>query len=285
MRRDIFRIISWGGIGDALLLTPALRALKAEQPDRKVAVFYPKKSHEEVLRHNPNIDILKTANPLACPFEAFSYYFGLKPFHLVNYGQYSPSRFARVHAAEIIARMLGVKLDGAHMEVFLTSQERDRAAAHFVYRTRTIALHTGANCSSNKNWPEQNWSSLVRRNPQFRFLQLGAADDPNAEGAVDLRGRTTLREAFAILACSDCFVGIESSLAHAASALKIPGIVIFGPTTPQVWGNSNLTNLYKRAPCSPCIDVLFSDPCPYERYCMTDITVVEVENTLYRLFK
>jgi ADP-heptose:LPS heptosyltransferase len=277
MPAGCLRVVSWGGIGDALLLTPALRALK-RAGHRRILLFYPKASHRAVFAHNPHLDGLKPATLRAGLREVVRYRRRPHEFRLTNYGQYGPSRFRTRHAAELIADMLEVTLDSTRPELYLTETERRAAATRA--DGRAIVLHAGATCSANKEWPREHWVSLVRRSGDLRFLQLGTRDEPPIAGAVDLRGRTDLRMAFAIVERAAAFVGIDSSLAHAASAVGTPGVVIFGPSLPQVWGHANLTNLYRPVRCSPCIDVLLGDPCPYDRSCLRGITVAEVEVAL-----
>ena len=52
------RIRTWGGLGDVLLTTPALRALKQQQPRRRVKVFCASRGHFELLQRNPYVDAL-----------------------------------------------------------------------------------------------------------------------------------------------------------------------------------------------------------------------------------
>jgi hypothetical protein len=70
------------------------------------------------------------------------------------------------------------------------------------------------------------------------------------------------------------------TFAHATSAFGTPGVVLFGASTPKVWGHSNNINLYKDLRCAPCIDLLFDSPCPYGKPCMTTISVGEVREAL-----
>lgn len=48
----------------------------------------------------------------------------------------------------------------------------------------------------------------------------------------DLSGKTDLRTFFALISMSNVLFTVDSSAMHAASALKIPGAAVFGPTDP-----------------------------------------------------
>lgn len=51
---------------------------------------------------------------------------------------------------------------------------------------------------------------------------------PEVGGALDLRGRSSLREAAGLIAAADCFVGIESGPTCIAAALQAPAVGLFG---------------------------------------------------------
>jgi ADP-heptose:LPS heptosyltransferase len=121
--------------------------------------------------------------------------------------------------------------------------------------------------------------------PDYTFIQLGLAKEPAVEGAVDFRGKTSFREAMALIEAALSFVGVVSSFAHATSAVNKPGVVLFGPSSPEVWGHSNNINIYKRKRCAPCVDQLQSSACPYNKVCMRDITVDEVHSALLTVMK
>jgi len=105
-------------------------------------------------------------------------------------------------------------------------------------------------------------------------------NEDKVEGAADLRGKTSFREALSILNSSLSFVGVVSSFSHATSAFGTPGVVLFGASSPEAWGHSNNINIYKDLECAPCMDILLGSPCPYGKPCMTTITVDEVRKAL-----
>jgi ADP-heptose:LPS heptosyltransferase len=110
---------------------------------------------------------------------------------------------------------------------------------------------------------------------------VGLPGEPHVPGAVDLRGKTSLREVFALLKAASGFVGVTSSFSHATNAFGTPGVVLFGPSAPEVWGHANNVNLSRNLPCAPCIDVLHNAPCPYGAECM-HIPVAQVQEALRR---
>jgi ADP-heptose:LPS heptosyltransferase len=117
------------------------------------------------------------------------------------------------------------------------------------------------------------------------IVQLGSPSDPPIEGALDLRGRTTLREAAGVLAGARLFIGLVGYLMHAAAAVGTPSVIIFGGREhPAQSGYAHNRNLFTPLHCSPCW--LWRD-CPYDRECMRRITpedvVVEARAVLRRV--
>ncbi|MFT7032460.1 MAG: ADP-heptose:LPS heptosyltransferase [Cyclobacteriaceae bacterium] len=98
--------------------------------------------------------------------------------------------------------------------------------------------------------------------PEYRFIQLGVMKEPPIRGAVDLRG-LKMRDSMSVVSLSDLFVGIDSFLSHVATALKIPGVVLFGATPPDVFGHEENENLYGNTFCSPCYEYLGDSVCPF----------------------
>jgi ADP-heptose:LPS heptosyltransferase len=45
-----------------------------------------------------------------------------------------------------------------------------------------------------------------------------------------------LSYAMALVAASDLFLGVDSCMLHAADFHRVPGVGLFGPTSPRRWG-------------------------------------------------
>jgi len=284
MKRPILHVMPAGGIGDAILHTAAIRGWKAKNPQGRVFVYCTNDSYYEVLRENPHIDSLRRLTWA-------HYLFGQLPgvrrwvkqnMRVADYARVAPSLFGSEPAGRVIGEMLGVKVDDASPELHLTKDEIEIGKQRLASYRLPVALHVLGRCTENKQWPYANWEAVVTGCPQFAFIQLGLTDEPLIMGAVDLRG-LTLRESFAVTKHCRAFVGVDSAPAHAAAALKIPAVVLFGPSSPEVWGHSTARNLYVQQRCGPCIDTLATGQCPYERACMSAISVTAVQEALVEL--
>jgi len=104
-----------------------------------------------------------------------------------------------------------------------------------------------------------------------------AADADPTGSAVNLCGRTTLRQLAAIIAGSSIVITADSTPMHMAAAHGRPLVALFGPTHPQRTGPyGRLHDVLKLGlECSPCYIRKLSQ-CPHDHACMRDLTVDRV---------
>lgn len=203
-----------------------------------------------------------------------------KGIRFSNYGRFYPNSCYDITAAQMIAEELGVRLEGGKTELFLSPDESREGKARVAALSRPlIGIQTTAAWSANKNWPVERWAELVNQNKRATFVQVGLKNDHPAPGTMDFRG-IGLRRTFAVIGACDAFVGVDSGLAHAACALNVVSLVVCGPTSPTVISDPRSRILYSARPCSPCIEVLVGDRCPYGLACMQDITANRVSSEL-----
>jgi ADP-heptose:LPS heptosyltransferase len=277
----IVRIMTWGGIGDILLMTPSLRALKHLDRNVGLEVICIDQHHFDVLRYNPHIDRLDLVPaPLVFPgpisLGHMSATFEGEQYKRLDYGRLFPMVIGRP-ATRTIAAILGLELADPTLEIFLTEDEEAQARETMAPFNTPVVIHVTSRCSVNQNWSLSMWEQLVRRNPQYTFVQLGLSDEQKIPGSVDLRSRTAIRQSIALIKYAKGFVGVVSSMAHATNAVGAPAVVLFGPSSPEVWSHSNIRPVTKRMRCSPCIDLLGGHACPYGAPCLSEIAVEDVE--------
>lgn len=177
------------------------------------------------------------------------------------------------HIIAEMCRLAGIEGEVALRPRLSLSPEEIAAAPRL---PRQIALHSSAAAAalpfSNKEWGADRFSALAALLAEdFSLVQIGSVRDPLLPGvALDLRGRTTLREAAAVQAASLLFVGLEGFLSHLARAVDCPSVVLLGgrATATQVGYSANL-HLRAATPCSPCG---LRSTCPHDLACMTGIT-------------
>lgn len=154
-----------------------------------------------------------------------------------------------------------------------------------------VGIHPGGSVFkglSLKRWSAENFGELCRRlHLQFGVTPVifGNPDEVELKFAIQARCPQvffaygpTIRDTAAQIACCRAFVSNDSSLAHLASAVDTPVIMLCGPTNPSQVKPYTATGtvLHSKVPCSPCFDVGRRPmQCKNSRvqYCMKSITV------------
>ena len=131
--------------------------------------------------------------------------------------------------------------------------------------------------SGSPPW-EENWSG----NFGARLVLLGGREEGPVANLVkehldlpvlNLVGQTDLRQALGVLSRLKLLVTNDSGLMHAAAALQVPLVALFGSTDPLATGpfTGRAAVLSHPLPCSPC----FKRTCDLGYACLTAISVAE----------
>ncbi len=110
-----------------------------------------------------------------------------------------------------------------------------------------IVLHPGA-AQASRRWPPRRWAQVaaglrgygaplvVTGGPQERGLAEEVAALAGLPDTAVLAGRTDPLELAALLAAARLLVAPDTGVAHLATALGTPSVLLFGPTPPALWG-------------------------------------------------
>ncbi len=164
-------------------------------------------------------------------------------------------------------------------------------AMHLSSKRPAVILCPGAEFGPSKRWPPTHFADLARRCLE-RGLQVWLVGSPNdkiATSAViaaagesareirDLAGHTDLGTAIDVLSAGALVVSNDSGLMHAAAALGVPLIALFGSSspvfTPPLSDSARVARI--EIECSPC----FKRECPLGHFrCMRDLAPEQVYN-------
>lgn len=127
----------------------------------------------------------------------------------------------------------------------------------------------------NREWfPERFQELCAQLRSDVRVVQIGSSSDTKLEGAVDLRGKTSLRQTAAVLANSLVFIGLSGFTMHLARAVDCRSVIIYGGRErPAITGYVANKNLYQQVRCAPC---WLRNTCEFNHKCMEMITVDHV---------
>jgi heptosyltransferase-3 len=145
-----------------------------------------------------------------------------------------------------LAEVLGVHAKNLRLAFHVTDTERERARARLRTRWSTQAgpLVGLQMCSfptkAHRDWPVEHFRLLAQhladRYPEVRFVVLGddharRAAEPfmqsHAARTLLSAGETSLREAGALIAEMDLYVGVDTGPTHIAGALGVPMVPLY----------------------------------------------------------
>jgi ADP-heptose:LPS heptosyltransferase len=186
--------------------------------------------------------------------------------------------------------------------------DRDRELAedfikeHSLEGKILVGLHAGSDTFKNmikKRWSAEKYGRLIKAfkdDSSIHFLLFGGRDERelnadismmSSENSSVVKGYHFFHSAAIIERCS-AFICGDTGLMHTASALDIPVIAIFGPTSSVYTKPLNKGSMVikKDHDCIPCYEYsrtpLFCDQDrPYK--CLEDISVEEIKNELERI--
>jgi ADP-heptose:LPS heptosyltransferase len=140
--------------------------------------------------------------------------------------------------------------------------------------------------SPRKKLPDQKWEKLVKAlsGRGYFVAQLGKGD--KIKGAYSLLGQTSPKEAVKLLTCFDLVITSDSFLMHGAKCAGVPAVVLWGASSPEIFGYPEHLNIRGRRDCG-CLSHQcykldggpeFHSACahPQETRCMNNISVEEI---------
>ncbi len=180
------------------------------------------------------------------------------------------------HILAVMSRKAGVHGE-IDLRPYFNLTDEEKLDGRYAEHQLTIQC-IGPNSNSamlNKLWYIDRYQTVVEKvkaelGGNIEIIQIGGTSDPLLKGVKDLRGKTSVRNAAAILSQSVCFLGTVGFLMHLARAVECPSVIIYGGRE-HSWQsgytcNENLNSFIDCAPCWKWND------CNHNRKCMDSIT-------------
>ena len=132
----------------------------------------------------------------------------------------------------------------------------------------------------NRDWGFEKWQYVVNElKEKILFIQTSFGDQKILNNVLNIKN-INFRNACAIMSKTDLFIGTEGGMHHAAAALNLNAIVIFGGfINPKITGYEIHKNIYINDKLSPCGSKYECDHC---KKCMNDI---KINNVIYEIKK
>lgn len=255
------------GLGDLLTAVPALRALADAFPDHRRVLAAPQTLAPLAALSGAVSEVVDTKPlaPLAASLcgadvavnlhgrgpQSHRVLLDARPRRLISFANPevpesagSPPWRAGEHEVSRWCRLLegcGIPADPGRLDLSPPPRPVPESA-----RGATL-IHPGA-ASAARRWPADRWAAVAR----FEAAKGRAVVVTGGAGEVDLArsvaeaagleeaavyaGRTDLMELAAVVAAAGRVVCGDTGVAHLATALRTPSVVIFGPVSPAEWG-------------------------------------------------
>jgi lipopolysaccharide heptosyltransferase II len=309
-------LIRPGGIGDAVLLIPTIRALRQAYPaciidilaeKRNAAVFAFTPLVRAIYRYDtiPGLStVMRNRYDVVIDTEQW-YRLAAVVARLVRV----PVKigFGTNERARLFTHSVSYSLEAYETESFLSllqplgitapeisvtpflhiSETAAHAACSLLEGTKQfVALFPGASVRE-KCWGTEKFSSLAARlaERQIAVVVVGGSDDASVgeevvmrTAGLNLAGRTSLVETAAIIARADVLVSGDSGVLHIAAGLNVSSVSLFGPSSSAKWAPRGRSDrvICAHLACSPCSLYGTIPPCPNDVLCMEKITVDQV---------
>lgn len=338
IKQILIRSTNW--VGDAIITTPAIRAVRKNFPEAKISllakpwvapIFYNNPYIDNILlydvsgKHKGLSGILRLSKELRKQkfdlaillqnaFEAvliaflagipnrLGYNTDARSLLLTHCIRLKPA-LKRVHQINYYWGILegaSLKTDGRQLILVVTDEERKHAeeilAKHGITgKDRLIGINPGAVFGSAKRWFPERYAALSVKLQEYSGAKIAIFGGPGEKAlgqyiselmvnrCVNFCGKTSLREAVALIERCQLFITNDSGLMHVAAALDTPQIAIFGSTDYVTTMPSSPKSQIIRAsvPCSPCLKA----DCPIDHRCMENITVDMVYAAAVKLLR
>lgn len=272
------------GIGDGIIFTSVAKAIYHKN-GKKVLVSH---KHNELYENNPYIqtidDIFDTK--LNKEIESKINDIGINIIYPTYWnfaedrGKYVLSYPKKHIIAETAAKTGYIGDIDLKPEIFLT--EKEKSFGRFSEDRKQIVIMSSS-VDIHKQW--NKWQDLVDKIKDKHFIiQLGAHTDTVLNGAVDGRGRYSLRECASILYNSDLFVGSIGGLMHLARAVDCPSVIAYSSAEPYYLVNYICNENVKAAnPCDKCAKdntSPYSEICCNNYNCIRSISIEDMLNAI-----
>lgn len=264
-------IIRFSSIGDIVLTTPLLRALKEQKPDIEIH-YITKKVYAPVLENNPHIDqLILLEDKLSSLFpqlkkQKYDFIVDLhnnlrslrikavlkRPYESLdklNRQKWLLVRFKKDHmpSVHIVERYfktlerLGVKNDGKGLEYYSgLEQEKNIKGLEESIKDNFAVIVIGGTYYT-KQIPEEKFDDLLARF-SLPLVLLGGPDDQKQAQKIaqkypqqvhNLTGKTSLNESAEIIRRSQFVVTSDTGLMHMAAAYQKKTYSVWGNTVPE----------------------------------------------------
>lgn len=274
-----------GGIGDVLMVTPALRQLKKDF--KKIHITYALDMHTtggnnyyELMRNCPFVDELVDARYVQ--HNAYDAVIDVSAVCI----RFERSDLPAMNRVDLFGRAMGIRSISDRRSWYQVTEDESVWARRQVASARAagkkiVVLHT-ASMEEKRCWPIDKYLQIVHQANQdqlpiqFVILDFNRKHSNWAQysNCIDL-SQTTVREMAALIQESDLFIGPDSGPMHIAGAVGTLSLVLFGSIPPKARISYYPTHKPVTLSGLSCLGCWYK-ACPYNTKCMKDLDAIVV---------
>ena len=250
-----------GGIGDLLMMTPGLHALKKKFPNKEIHLAIPH-HYFQIFENNPDVKLIDIEE------DFFSHVHYRKWFNFTDCpASRKESRSApkvKKSRIDIFAKAMGVKgirflTMNPSPRYFISTDEHNFADDFFERAKLNDEVVIGIQLNSDESYRDyphmENLVEILSKKFKILLFDGYRIDGYNFENVFKIDS-FSLREAFAIAHKCDAIIAPDSSFVHFAAAFEIPTIALFGPIDGKVrtksYSNCIFIDARDELECLPC---------------------------------
>jgi ADP-heptose:LPS heptosyltransferase/ubiquinone/menaquinone biosynthesis C-methylase UbiE len=282
-------LLRLGGIGDSFILSGLAVAIRRKYPNCHITAYVRDVAGREILTDNPNIDhpiaignkylaqfaeeiLLKKDYDIIYDSRYMTkvYYRGerfnddkkitdklFKPYE--DLFKEFPFRnnvlWNKFKTNSYDLMLTTTNLKGTPDDLFIEVNEEDRSLLTLLENDRYVTIHNGADIArQTKCWLANYWIETVKflKKKGYKVILLGNNLEEPIPGAIDMRGKTNLKQTAALLSAAQFHIDSEGGLVHMARAMRTRSIVLFGPTSYEFFKYDENVNVITPNECKDC---------------------------------
>lgn len=237
-----------GGLGKHIAATAMIEGVRKKYPDRKLILVC---AYPQVFLYNPNIDRVYTLGNTPYFYED---YIQDKDVIILKQEPYNHTAHIKQEQSLIKSwfEVFGLDYNGELPSIYSNYRMLEMAVEKWRRQKPIMVLHTNGgpyhqnkdgayNAANIKSWSRDMPSPIIENlikhySKDYHIFQICKTKENVFQGTEPIIDPAYNLELFSLLRFSEKRILIDSSLQHAAAALRLPSVVLWNGTNPKVFG-------------------------------------------------